>query len=80
MHLAHLSRPVIGDPIYGTKAVSLPRQPALERWLRTFPRQALHACELQFEHPETGETMTFAASLPDDFAKLIARVRQALGG
>lgn len=80
VHLAHISRPVIGDPIYGTRALSLPRQPGLERWLRTFPRQALHARELQFEHPETGATMVFSAPLPDDLAALIARVRQAFGG
>ncbi|ETW93066.1 MAG: hypothetical protein ETSY1_40865 [Candidatus Entotheonella factor] len=80
VHLAHISRPVIGDLVYGTKAVSLPRYPAVERWVRAFPRQALHAQELQFEHPETGETMTFAAPLPDDLAELIARIRQALGG
>jgi 23S rRNA pseudouridine1911/1915/1917 synthase len=80
VHLAHIGRPVIGDPIYGTKALSLPRHPALERWLHTFPRQALHACELQFAHPETGETMTFFAPLPDDLATLMTRIRQALGG
>ncbi len=80
VHLAHIHRPVIGDPVYGTKAVSLPRHPAVERWLRTFPRQALHAQALQFEHPETGETMTFSAPLPDDLAVLLERIRQALGG
>lgn len=80
VHLAHIRRPVIGDPVYGTRAVSLPRHPTVERWLRTFPRQALHARELQFEHPETGETMTFTAPLPDDLAALLDRIRQALGG
>lgn len=80
VHLAHLGRPVIGDPVYGNSAVRLPRHPAVERWLRAFPRQALHACELRFEHPESGETMTFAAPLPDDLTELMARIRQALGG
>ncbi len=80
VHLAHISRPVIGDPVYGTRAVSLPRHPALERWLRAFPRQALHARELRVEHPETGETMTFAAALPEDLARLSDRIRQAFGG
>ncbi len=80
VHLAHISRPVIGDPVYGTKAVSLPRHPTVERWIRGFPRQALHARELQFEHPETGETMTYTAPLPEDLAELMARVRQTLGG
>jgi 23S rRNA pseudouridine1911/1915/1917 synthase len=80
VHLAHIGHPVIGDPIYGTKALSLPRHPMLERWLRVFPRQALHARELQFAHPETGETMTFSAPLPVDLATLMTRIRQALGG
>ena len=80
VHLAHISRPVIGDPLYGTQAVSLPRHPALERWLRAFPRQALHARELQFEHPESGETMRFDAPLPDDLVELMGRIRQVLGG
>lgn len=80
VHLAHISRPVIGDPIYGTNAVSLPRHPAVERWIRAFPRQALHAQELQFEHPETGEAMTFTAPLPEDLSELMARLQQALGG
>lgn len=80
VHLAHIGQPVIGDPIYGTNAVQLPRHPALARWIRAFPRQALHAGELQFEHPETGETMTCTAPLPEDLAELMARLRQALGG
>lgn len=80
VHLAHIGRPVIGDPIYGTNAVSLPRHPVVERWIRVFPRQALHAQELQFEHPETGEVMTLTAPLPEDFAELMARLRQRLGG
>ncbi|WP_089941165.1 hypothetical protein [Candidatus Entotheonella palauensis] len=78
VHLAHISRPVIGDPVYGTQAISLPRHPAIERWLRAFPRQALHARGLPFEHPETGETMTFSAPLPNDLADLMAHIRQAL--
>ncbi len=75
VHLAHINRPVIGDPVYGVKAVSLPRHPAIERWIRMFPRQALHARGLQFEHPETGETMVFAAALPDDLTGLLERIR-----
>jgi 23S rRNA pseudouridine1911/1915/1917 synthase len=53
---------------------------SLERRLRAFPRQALHARELQFVHPESGETLTLTAPLPDDFAELMDGIRQALGG
>ena len=39
--------------------------------LSTFTRQALHARELAFMHPESGETMTFSAPLPADLTELI---------
>jgi hypothetical protein len=35
---------------------------------------------LQFVHPESGETLTLTAPLPDDFAELMDGIRQALGG
>ena len=40
-----------------------------------FPRQALHAIRLSFEHPVTHRRMQFDAPLPDDMADLIARLR-----
>lgn len=41
-----------------------------------FPRQALHAHRLKFEHPTTGRPMEFEAPLPEDMNQLIARLRQ----
>jgi len=35
-----------------------------------FPRQALHAKFLQFEHPVTGKTMIFESDMPDDMNRL----------
>lgn len=40
-----------------------------------FPRQALHASRLTFEHPVTGRPLRFEAPLPDDLVGLIARLR-----
>ncbi|HEX7139664.1 MAG TPA: pseudouridine synthase, partial [Vicinamibacterales bacterium] len=40
-----------------------------------FPRQALHALRLSFEHPRDNRSMTFEAPLPDDMAELIARLK-----
>ncbi len=40
-----------------------------------FPRQALHAQRLTFQHPVDGRPMTFEAPLADDFASLLARLR-----
>jgi 23S rRNA pseudouridine1911/1915/1917 synthase len=42
-----------------------------------FPRQALHAFRLSFDHPRDGRPMTFEAPQPDDIVKLIARLRSA---
>lgn len=41
----------------------------------SFPRQALHAHRLVFRHPIDGRVMRFEAPLPQDFARLLARVR-----
>jgi 23S rRNA pseudouridine1911/1915/1917 synthase len=72
VHLASIGHPVIGDRAYGsgfaTKAATLP-EPA-RTLARGFPRQALHAYLLGFEHPQTGEEMVFESELPDDMAAL----------
>lgn len=49
---------------------------AFEDVVRSFGRPALHAKTLGFTHPATGEWLQFDSSLPDDFAALLARLRQ----
>jgi 23S rRNA pseudouridine1911/1915/1917 synthase len=75
--MAHIGHPLIGDPDYGaafrTKANLLP-EPARAA-VNRFPRQALHAFMLQFEHPATGETMHFETPVPADMQELIAALR-----
>ena len=74
VHLTSLGHPLIGDPVYGTgfrtKAARLP--PRARELATSLGRQALHAATLGFDHPVTGETLLFAASLPPDLAKLEA--------
>jgi 23S rRNA pseudouridine1911/1915/1917 synthase len=79
VHLAHIGRPVVGDPVYGTGTVRLPQAPLLERAIRAFVRQALHAEGLRFQHPDTAAWMTFEAPLPADMAGLISRLRAICG-
>lgn len=74
VHLAHLGRPVLGDPVYGRGALHLPHHAALERCLRTFSRQALHAEYLRFQHSEREEWLEFTAPLPEDMAALVMRL------
>jgi len=72
VHMAYIQHPLVGDPIYGGRR----RVPAgLTEETRTavqqFPRQALHARRLSFEHPQSGEEVSFEAPLPDDFKSLL---------
>jgi 23S rRNA pseudouridine1911/1915/1917 synthase len=71
VHCASIGHPLLGDPAYGRT----PRQlrPLLERL--GFARQALHAAELGFQHPLTGEMVQFRSDLPQDMAELIDQLR-----
>ena len=56
VHLAHKGFPLVGDALYGGRA------------LRGMQRQALHAAELGFQHPIEGHALNFKAPLPEDLA------------
>jgi 23S rRNA pseudouridine1911/1915/1917 synthase len=82
VHLAHARHPVLGDPRYGgrdKKQLSLaePQRSLAAELLRGLSRQALHAAELEFAHPETGERRTFTSPLPADLARTLDRLRHA---
>lgn len=72
VHMAHMNHPILGDPVYGS-APKLPpgSTPRLVEVLRNFKRQALHARQLAFNHPITGELMSFKAEPPEDFSELL---------
>jgi 23S rRNA pseudouridine1911/1915/1917 synthase len=84
VHMAHAGHSLIGDQTYGGKrklsAKALP-EVALQA-VADFPRQALHAAVLGFEHPISGDQMRFEAELPADMAALldILRVPSAKSG
>jgi 23S rRNA pseudouridine1911/1915/1917 synthase len=67
VHCASIGHGLLGDPLYGRPAKAL--RPLLERL--GFARQALHAAELGFTHPVTGEALHFASPIPDDLRELI---------
>ena len=77
VHMAHAGHGLIGDPTYGGRRklnVKAIGDAAVEA-ARTFPRQALHAATLGFEHPVTGENLSFEAPLPADMVTLIETLR-----
>jgi 23S rRNA pseudouridine1911/1915/1917 synthase len=69
VHCTHQGHPLVGDPIYG-RARKL-QHPEWQQAIKQFTRQALHAVELSFIHPRTGESYTVHAPYPDDFAQLL---------
>ena len=74
VHLAHAGHGLIGDQTYGGKRRLPGAAPGAEA-AKTFPRQALHAATLGFEHPVTGAEMLFEAPLPEDLAELLSALR-----
>lgn len=79
LHLSHLGQPIVGDPVYGRR-LTVPRGATdrLREQLRSFPRQALHAAQLAFDHPRTGERLTFERPPPADMQALLASLRDDL--
>ncbi|MGH8224580.1 MAG: RluA family pseudouridine synthase [Gammaproteobacteria bacterium] len=62
VHAAHAGHPVAGDTRYGDKEANRTlKQDGLHRL-------ALHASLIAFEHPQSGERLTFEAPLPADLA------------
>jgi 23S rRNA pseudouridine1911/1915/1917 synthase len=71
VHLAHLGHPLIGDPVYGTRAGrSAARGGAIATRVAAFPRQALHARLLGFTHPVEHRPLEFDSALPADLCDL----------
>ncbi len=71
VHAADHGWPLVGDPVYGHK----PRDARLAEVARALGRQALHAATLAFDHPVTGERLSFTAPLPADFQAALAALR-----
>ncbi len=81
VHMAHIRHPIVGDPLYGGRP-RLPRgaEDLLVEVLRDFGRQALHARRLTLRHPETGETLSLEAPMPEDMDELIDLLRDYRDG
>ena len=63
VHMSYIGHPVLGDHLYGEEKPYI------------IERQALHARQLQFDHPASGEAMTVTAPLPEDMQKAIEYLR-----
>jgi 23S rRNA pseudouridine1911/1915/1917 synthase len=77
VHMASIGYPLVGDKLYGARG-RLPLRPSTELLaiIRGFPRQALHAKQLVFEHPLSGAALSFESALPADMRQLIDALRE----
>lgn len=78
VHLTSCGHALVGDALYGRappgrRLVNV--APEAIAALTGFGRQALHAAELGFIHPITGEEIFLTSELPDDMATLIEAAR-----
>jgi 23S rRNA pseudouridine1911/1915/1917 synthase len=73
VHLAHIGHPVVGDATYGLgweRGLGGPTRRWVDELARRAQRQFLHAAELVFEHPESGEVLHFRSELPGDLQQV----------
>jgi 23S rRNA pseudouridine1911/1915/1917 synthase len=70
VHMSSTGHPVVGDALYGA-----PREVrAGGKGAITLARNFLHAAALQFQHPRTGETVSFSRPLPAELQAFLDRV------
>lgn len=62
VHMAYIGHPLLGDPLYGPR-----------KGMSGVTGQVLHAKELGFVHPITGEYMEFDSELPPEFVKALKK-------
>ncbi|MFE3447897.1 RluA family pseudouridine synthase [Nonomuraea sp. NPDC059194] len=67
VHMAALRHPCVGDLMYGADPTLASRLGMTRQWL--------HAVALGFEHPSTGDWMSFSSDYPDDLQKALDTVR-----
>ncbi|MFG1695691.1 RluA family pseudouridine synthase [Nonomuraea sp. NPDC049309] len=67
VHMSALRHPCVGDMLYGADPTLAARLGVTRQWL--------HAVSLGFEHPTTGEWMSFSTDYPQDLQKALDLVR-----
>ena len=65
VHMAYIGHPILGDTVYGAKK----EVPGLTG-------QCLHAVGLRFLHPRTHEVVELSCPLPDEFARMLQKIRK----
>lgn len=80
VHMKHIGHTLFNDERYGgdkiLKGTTFTKyKQFVENCFKVLPRQALHAKTLGFEHPSTGEWMSFTSEIPEDIQRCIEKWR-----
>jgi len=76
IHLAHLSTPIVGDPIYSSRTVSKAKNSKGKAFDREVPYLLLASKYLEFVHPKSKDTMKFQIELPSHIRDFIKRLEE----
>jgi 23S rRNA pseudouridine1911/1915/1917 synthase len=78
VHMSELGHPVLGDKTYGIKRQqrAITNQKLQKLIKSSLHRQALHAAELGFKHPRTGEPLLFKWDWPEDISPFISELKK----
>ena len=81
VHMNAIGYPVVGDTVYGNskKRIVMVPDNAGQTALKQMRRQALHASELSFYHPISGEIRHFSAPLPNDIVRVCTALKERSG-
>jgi 23S rRNA pseudouridine1911/1915/1917 synthase len=71
VHVAAMGHPVVGDTMYGA-----PKQARGKNAAIGLDRNFLHAAELEFGHPRTGEAITLKSELPGELREFLRKVEE----
>jgi 23S rRNA pseudouridine1911/1915/1917 synthase len=71
VHVAATGHPVVGDTMYGA-----PKQARGKNAVIGLDRNFLHAAELEFRHPRTGEAIALKSELPVELREFLKRVEE----
>jgi 23S rRNA pseudouridine1911/1915/1917 synthase len=69
VHVAAMGHPVVGDTVYGAPAQARGKSAVI-----VLKRNFLHAAELEFKHPRTGETISLNSELPEELREFLGKL------
>ncbi|MEQ1875113.1 MAG: RluA family pseudouridine synthase [Bdellovibrionia bacterium] len=76
VHLAEKNAPVLADRLYGANQDRRLKSKSLAKTVKDLKRIALHAAELGFNHPKTGQLLAFRSQWPPDMDELLREIER----